>query len=509
MAIKLGPVLSGAGPITQKFGVDPDYYKPYGFNGHEGVDISAKEGTIVAAAHDGDVVSAGPTGSNYGNAIYLWDTNRNIKTLYAHLQSVAVKEGQAVKEGDLIGYSGNTGKTTGPHLHFGVMRTKTTSGLLGGLSVGTIQSPEPANPNNGYKGWEDPLNTSIYDWPVQFYAELTGGVVTSPGSTTVPAAIYGGTTVTFDEIFAKYYIGWGRIEAAADFQIAYGGDLNKLLIARGITTGTAPPAPTAPVNLGIPGQLELDTAKAMANFGKKLPGVYIKLVGEWIYATKGIPDFYPIGKSHFADNNGTMFAALGGYIAVPCDGNNYEGYGQDRRYSGDEFKSAGGNVSSVRVIEPPPPTPTPTVPTLPTPTVPIPPQPPPYVPEQPPTIPVITGEGGVDFTQIMAKLESILQKVDQVLVKLGQAPAPTVPEAEIPTAPYTSININSVPTRASVYLDGEFLHDYTPLNIPYPTAAGSHVIEIRKTGYNTIKGTIEVPTGQTFTKTFTLVKTSA
>ena len=85
---------------------------------HEGMDFSAPIGTEVYATGNGTVVKADWDGS-YGNLITI-DHSYNYTTRYAHLSEILVKNGQRVKRGDLIGRIGNTGKSTGPHLHYEV-----------------------------------------------------------------------------------------------------------------------------------------------------------------------------------------------------------------------------------------------------------------------------------------------------------------------------------------------------------------------------------------------------
>lgn len=85
---------------------------------HEGMDFSAAVGTPVYATGDGVVRSAGWE-SGYGNSIII-DHGYNYVTRFAHLSKMLVKPGQTVKRGDLIGNVGNTGKSTGPHLHYEV-----------------------------------------------------------------------------------------------------------------------------------------------------------------------------------------------------------------------------------------------------------------------------------------------------------------------------------------------------------------------------------------------------
>jgi murein DD-endopeptidase MepM/ murein hydrolase activator NlpD len=89
---------------------------------HTGLDFVVKDGTDVMAAAAGVVVKAGPAGP-YGNAITIKHDN-SMKTMYAHLSKIKVKVGQQVSVGELIGRSGATGNTTGPHLHFEVVVNK-------------------------------------------------------------------------------------------------------------------------------------------------------------------------------------------------------------------------------------------------------------------------------------------------------------------------------------------------------------------------------------------------
>ncbi|HVA88397.1 MAG TPA: M23 family metallopeptidase [Chloroflexota bacterium] len=85
---------------------------------HPGIDIDAPYGTPVRAAGDGDVTGAN-MGAGYGRQVVL-DHGHDVVTIYAHLSAIAVLPGQHVTRGQVIGYVGQTGRATGPHLHYEV-----------------------------------------------------------------------------------------------------------------------------------------------------------------------------------------------------------------------------------------------------------------------------------------------------------------------------------------------------------------------------------------------------
>lgn len=98
------------------------YPKTQGIHGYNGVDIGAPIGTEVHAAAAGTVIlsrSGGSYNGGYGNYVVIKHAN-GTQTLYAHLNSILVSSGDTVSQGEAIGYSGNTGRSTGAHLHFEV-----------------------------------------------------------------------------------------------------------------------------------------------------------------------------------------------------------------------------------------------------------------------------------------------------------------------------------------------------------------------------------------------------
>ena len=92
----------------------------FGNAGHRGTDIPAPEGTPILAAHSGTVLISGWNDS-YGNQVLL-DNGAGLSTRYAHMTATAVTAGETVTAGQVIGYVGSTGDSTGNHLHFEVMQ---------------------------------------------------------------------------------------------------------------------------------------------------------------------------------------------------------------------------------------------------------------------------------------------------------------------------------------------------------------------------------------------------
>lgn len=107
------------GEVSSQFGarIDP-ITKTDGT--HTGVDYAVVVGTQVKSAITGTVIEVQKNNASFGNFVRI--KNSDIVTTYAHCSTIKVKEGDKVKQGDIIALSGNTGKTSGPHLHFEVKK---------------------------------------------------------------------------------------------------------------------------------------------------------------------------------------------------------------------------------------------------------------------------------------------------------------------------------------------------------------------------------------------------
>lgn len=137
---KIGLPYKGDHPMTLGFGKqhkDPElnkHYQDFGVIGHDGVDFDLPKGSQVISVDDGKVVRA--KWSDYGNTVVI--EHKWGKSYYGHLDKFIVQEGDEVKRGQLIALSGNSGLSSGPHLHFGI-------------------KPSKNDPDNGYFGKINPL----------------------------------------------------------------------------------------------------------------------------------------------------------------------------------------------------------------------------------------------------------------------------------------------------------------------------------------------------------------
>lgn len=152
---KLKQPFVGYYPISQKFGENlNNFYAQEGFKGHEGLDLGLPMGTQVLSAMNGKVITKS-TDAKRGEGVYILSSDLYqwngqdcyFIAVYWHMMDgkIEVKVGDTVKAGDLLGLSNNTGNTTGPHLHFGI------------LPVATDGSTRHLAAGNGYGDCIDPL----------------------------------------------------------------------------------------------------------------------------------------------------------------------------------------------------------------------------------------------------------------------------------------------------------------------------------------------------------------
>lgn len=106
--------------ISSLFGSRQDPFNPKKVEHHQGIDIACAYGTPILAANGGYVIRS-EYSSSFGNVVVILHSD-GISTLYAHASKLAVSVGQTVKQGQVIAYVGSTGKSTGNHLHYSVLK---------------------------------------------------------------------------------------------------------------------------------------------------------------------------------------------------------------------------------------------------------------------------------------------------------------------------------------------------------------------------------------------------
>jgi hypothetical protein len=141
-------------PITQEFGENPGNYSRWNMKAHNGIDWGCPSGTNVLAAAAGTVERTDYDETGYGWYIQIKHPD-GLTSVYAHLSQIRVQPRTEVKAGQLIGQSGSTGNSTGPHLHFEVRQ----------------QGQE----GNGYHGAIDPK--PLLDWPTEADELATAGML--------------------------------------------------------------------------------------------------------------------------------------------------------------------------------------------------------------------------------------------------------------------------------------------------------------------------------------------
>ena len=115
-------IIPADGIVTGKFGTKRFYNGKEG-SFHNGLDVAAEKGSPIISPSKGKVIL---TGNYYYNGKFIViDHGKGLKSIFIHLDDILVEEGEVISKGDLIGKIGNTGKSTGPHLHWSLLLNKT------------------------------------------------------------------------------------------------------------------------------------------------------------------------------------------------------------------------------------------------------------------------------------------------------------------------------------------------------------------------------------------------
>jgi murein DD-endopeptidase MepM/ murein hydrolase activator NlpD len=115
-----GQPIAGKADVSSEFGLRPNPFGVRSYEMHEGIDFSGPVGKPILATAEGVVVRADYNGG-YGNHVKI-DHGYNYETLYAHMSEIEVKIGDRIQRGDVVGYLGSTGRSSGPHLHYSIYR---------------------------------------------------------------------------------------------------------------------------------------------------------------------------------------------------------------------------------------------------------------------------------------------------------------------------------------------------------------------------------------------------
>lgn len=147
--------------VSQLFGKRPDVYSKFGMKGHNGLDYGIPTGTPIYAATDGVVKVMDSGVGGYGLHIKQRNPYKACECVYGHLSKMNVSSGARVNMGDLIGWSGNTGFSSGPHLHFGYRFLKPSKN-------DDVFTWSVLEYDNGFYGYIDPI-----DFLIRFKGSMT------------------------------------------------------------------------------------------------------------------------------------------------------------------------------------------------------------------------------------------------------------------------------------------------------------------------------------------------
>ena len=151
--ITLSDIFIGDFPYNQCFGGNPDMYAKFGLNGHNGVDWGIPNGIQLVSPFNGEISEVGSDPSGYGLYCKIRNMDMLCYVIYGHQKQIVVTQGQKVVKGQLVGYSDNTGNSTGPHLHLGVYRIDANGNKING--------------DNGYGGAVNPMDGRSVTWDIK------------------------------------------------------------------------------------------------------------------------------------------------------------------------------------------------------------------------------------------------------------------------------------------------------------------------------------------------------
>ena len=149
---QLTDIFIGDYRISQLFGVNPLYYRRFGLWGHEGVDWATPVGVKVISPFATATVLRSGWDNAYGYYVVLWDQKQRCAVWFCHLSKILVRGGQVIRRGVIVGHTGNTGNSSGPHLHVSFVETDANGNRLNRL--------------NGYQGYLNILNSNLVSWSI-------------------------------------------------------------------------------------------------------------------------------------------------------------------------------------------------------------------------------------------------------------------------------------------------------------------------------------------------------
>jgi len=148
----LSDIFEGDYPISQQYGVNASYYQQFGFAAHEGTDYATPTGVNILCPFEKGIIirDVDAPVDAYGGHLVVWDPVQKVAVWYCHLSKNNASIGQEFTRGQVMGQTGNTGNSSGPHLHVNFVETDENKNRL--------------NTNNGYKGFLNIQDRNLVEW---------------------------------------------------------------------------------------------------------------------------------------------------------------------------------------------------------------------------------------------------------------------------------------------------------------------------------------------------------